>query len=272
VPQAQGDTEAWIQARLAEHRTPGAPLLREFPGGRWRRIVERRLPDGGLLAFSTDVTELVRREQALLELNRQLDQQTRELHDANRRLEELSDTDALTGVANRRCFERWLQHEWALARRHRAPLALLMVDVDHFKRYNDAHGHPRGDDCLCRIAEVLQRCARRAEDLVARYGGEEFAILLPHTSVDAAAVLAGRCLQAIEDAALPHGDSPIGSIVTLSIGIAVLHPGIGDAEAVTLVERADAALYAAKAAGRARAVSADAAMLRPSPPGTSAPR
>ena len=272
VPQAQGDTEAWIQARLAEHRTPGAPFLREFPGGRWRRIVERRLPDGGLLAFSTDVTELVRREQALLELNRQLDQQTRELHDANRRLEELSDTDALTGVANRRAFERRLQHEWALARRHRAPLALLMVDVDYFKRYNDAHGHPRGDDCLCRIAEVLQRCARRTEDLLARYGGEEFAILLPHMSDAAAAVLAGRCLQAIEDAALPHGNSPTGSIVTLSIGIAVLQPEVGDAEAVTLVERADEALYAAKAAGRGRAVSAEAAMLRPSPPATSAPR
>ncbi|HSV69909.1 MAG TPA: diguanylate cyclase [Methylibium sp.] len=273
VPQARGDTEDWIQARLVEHRTPGAPFLREFPGGRWRRIVERRLPDGGLLAFSTDVTELVQRERQLLALNEQLDLQARELQAANRRLEELSDTDALTGVANRRCFERRLQDEWGRGRRHGAPLALLLVDVDHFKRYNDAHGHPRGDDCLRRIAEVLGRCARRGDDLVARYGGEEFVLLLPHTPGADAAVLAGRCLQAIEDAGLPHGDSPIASIVTLSIGIAVARPCAGDAGPAALVERADAALYAAKAAGRRRAVAAeDVASLNPNPPATSPPR
>jgi diguanylate cyclase (GGDEF)-like protein/PAS domain S-box-containing protein len=180
------------------------------------------------------------------------------LRDANAQLAHLSETDALTGIANRRRFDRSLQEEWQRSRRHGQPLSLLIIDVDHFKRYNDSLGHPRGDHCLREIAEVIKGSARRAGDLAARYGGEEFALLLPHTGADEARLIAQACIEALDAAELPHPDSPLSAHVTLSIGVASLTQAVagGAAAADALVDAADAAVYAAKRAGRHRAVLA----------------
>lgn len=245
VPEARGREQAWIAERVAAHRQPAEPMVRRMPDGRWRRITETRLPDGGLLAFSVDVTELVQRQADLAQLNARLEE-------ARARLEAISETDALTGIANRRQFDRRLREEWSRLARHGVAFALLLADVDHFKRYNDRHGHPAGDRCLQRVAERLQRCARRPADVVARYGGEEFALLLPHIEADGASTVATRVLAAIDEAALEHGASPTSPHVTLSIGVVVADRSRHrDEEA--LLRAADAALYRAKAAGRARA-------------------
>jgi len=246
VPEAVGREEAWLADRLARHRQPQAEVLRVLPGDRWRRITERRLADGRTVSYSIDVTELVRRERELQRVNAQLDA-------SNARLEAITATDALTGIANRRLFDRRLAEETTRARRHGLPLALLMIDVDHFKRYNDHHGHQAGDACLCRVAELLVGAVgRRPADLVARYGGEEFVALLPHTGREEALRLAERCVQAVAEAGLPHGDSPVAPAVTLSVGVAVLEPGGPMLDPAGLLRAADAALYQAKASGRHR--------------------
>jgi diguanylate cyclase len=186
-------------------------------------------------------------------LSRRLGERGRELREANARLQELSHTDALTGVGNRRVFDQRLHEEWQRGRRHGWSVALVMIDVDHFKRFNDHRGHQEGDACLRRVAQALQGCARRASDLVARYGGEEFVLMLPHTSLDDALVVANRCLEAIDAAGIPHGDSPIGAHVTISIGVAAiaLEPA-GDDDVERLTRAADQALYRAKDGGRHR--------------------
>ncbi|MFO1336435.1 MAG: diguanylate cyclase [Piscinibacter sp.] len=178
------------------------------------------------------------------------------LRDANTQLAHLSETDALTGIANRRRFDRALHDEWQRSGRHGQPLALLLVDVDHFKRFNDSRGHPMGDECLRAIAQLLRNCVRRAGDLVARYGGEEFALLLPHTDRAEAMALALACIEAVEDAALPHPDSPLAPHVTLSVGVASA-VGAGAPSPAPLLDAADSAMYAAKRAGRRRAVMAE---------------
>lgn len=178
------------------------------------------------------------------------------LRDANAQLAHLSETDALTGIANRRRFDHALHDEWQRSSRHGQPLALLLVDVDHFKRLNDSRGHPMGDECLRAIAQLLRNCVRRAGDLVARYGGEEFALLLPHTDRAEAMALALACIEAVEAAALPHPDSPLAPHVTLSVGVAA-QVGAGAASPAPLLDAADSAMYAAKRAGRRRAVMAE---------------
>jgi diguanylate cyclase (GGDEF)-like protein len=246
-PQALGREAAWLEERLQGHRHPAGPFLQELPGNRWMRIDERITRDGGIAGVRTDVTELVRREQELIRLNARLDAM-------NGELARLSSTDALTGLANRRQFDQRLDEEVARAQRHGLPLALLMLDVDHFKRYNDRHGHPVGDACLRSVAAVLTEVARRPSDLVARVGGEEFAIMLPHDDAAEAQRVADHCLAAIDAAAIPHGDSPVAPQVTLSIGIAELSALGEGASAAALVAAADNALYRAKQIGRHRAV------------------
>lgn len=243
-PQAQGREEEFVSERMQRHLHPGQPVLQELPGNRWLRIDERRTRDGGIAGVRTDVTELVRREQALQRLNAQLDE-------ANRQLGQLSETDALTGIANRRHFDRRLAEEWQRRRRQHHPLALLLLDVDHFKHYNDAHGHPRGDECLRRIATALQGCVRRASDVVARYGGEEFAVLLPYTAASDAQAMAQACIAAVDALAIEHGHSDVAPQVTVSIGVAVA-VAVAGAEPAALVSAADGALYQAKAGGRHR--------------------
>ncbi len=250
-PQAgatDGERQAWLAERLRRHREPdGVPLLQEQRGNRWLRIDERRTRGGGVAGVRTDVTEMVRTRQ-------DLEAAAAALQQANARLEELSTTDALCGLANRRRFDQRLADEVQRSHRHGTELALLMIDIDHFKRYNDLLGHPQGDTALQAVAAVLAQQARRPGELVARYGGEEFALLLPHASRASAASVAERCHNAMATLALPHGASPTAPHLTLSIGVAMLKARQRE-DGATFVRRADAALYAAKAAGRARCVS-----------------
>ena len=170
---------------------------------------------------------------------------------ANEKLERMALTDGLTGIANRRLFDQSLQAEWLRCARVGQPLALLMVDIDHFKRYNDHYGHAGGDDCLRRVAQILAGCTRRGGDLVSRFGGEEFAILLPGADLASGCVVAQTCLDAVRQAAIPHAGSPVGPWLSLSIGVASILADAGS-PVQALVERADAALYRAKNLGRAR--------------------
>ncbi len=178
-----------------------------------------------------------------------------ELRDAVQLLAKLSAEDGLTGIANRREFDRRLQLEWARAKRAGESLALVLVDVDCFKSYNDYYGHPAGDLCLQQVAAALQAVPQRSSDLVARFGGEEFVALLPATSGADALQLAQRMRQAVIDLQIPHATSRVAPGVTASFGVAALKPGAQQA-ADALLAQADAALYRAKEQGRNQVVEA----------------
>ncbi|PIG30121.1 diguanylate cyclase (GGDEF)-like protein [Janthinobacterium sp. 35] len=181
-------------------------------------------------------------------LERRVAERTEQLEDANRKLATLSITDGLTGLANRRHFDDVLRAECARAARVSQPLAVVMLDVDYFKRFNDRHGHQAGDACLTRVAQALAAGMRRAGDLTARYGGEEFSIVLPNTGADEARQIGEALRRAIEELAIPHASADAAQ-VTISVGIAVQSPP-GAADPDALLRLADAALYHAKDAGR----------------------
>ncbi|MCP5162143.1 MAG: diguanylate cyclase [Hahellaceae bacterium] len=164
-------------------------------------------------------------------------------------LEELANLDGLTNIANRRCFENCLAKEWGRAKRNRTPLSLAMIDVDHFKQYNDNYGHGGGDMVLRTVAKALKHALKRPSDKVARYGGEEFVILLPDTDEKGAFELMKALRQAIQALEVAHAFSPTSPVLTISIGGATLTPG-EHVEPIALVNRADEALYCAKEAGR----------------------
>lgn len=170
------------------------------------------------------------------------------LQEAYRSMELQATRDALTGVANRRRFDEMIQQEWHRAMREKAPLALLMVDADRFKAYNDCYGHQAGDEALRRLADVMLREVRRSIDLVARYGGEEFSILLPLTDEAGAIILAERLRCAIQSEKIVHRRSKTGAM-TVSIGCWSVVPS-ADADPSMLIREADAALYVAKRKGR----------------------
>lgn len=184
------------------------------------------------------------------ELEQQVRDRTEALQRANEQLARLSVTDSLTGLSNRRHFDERLSVEWSRARRQGTPLALLMIDVDFFKPYNDRYGHPAGDDCLARVAGVLHGHARRGGDFVARYGGEEFVMIAPDTPMDKALAFAQDLCRVVSAPRWPHEASPLGH-VTVSVGVAVCVPD-ADGSAEGLLRRADAALYRAKKNGRNR--------------------
>ena len=187
-------------------------------------------------------------------LESKVQERTAALREANRRLTELTVTDALTGLSNRRHFDAALSEEWSRAARNGQTLAVFMFDVDFFKAYNDHYGHQAGDECLRNVARILKASARRAGDLVARYGGEEFVAIAVGVDLETAVDLAESMRQAVERLSMPHAVSPIGREVTISIGVAVAVPAV-DSPAESLVRRADQALYRAKEAGRNRVVS-----------------
>lgn len=192
-------------------------------------------------------------------LERKVADRTEELAQANRRLARLSLTDVLTGLANRRRFEEMLTSEWQRGTRSEAPLALLMVDIDRFKPYNDRYGHMAGDRCLRRVAAVLSRRLRDV-DLVARFGGDEFAVVMPGTGLDAAVETAERLREAVEVFVDERRDGR--QPVTVSVGVAATVP-TPDARPQTLTETADRQLYRAKRAGRNR--------IMPPPPEAATP-
>ncbi|MCK5378267.1 MAG: diguanylate cyclase [Acidobacteria bacterium] len=178
-------------------------------------------------------------------------QVTQALENANLRLEELSLEDPLTKVSNRRSFDQALNQLWARAQREHAPIAMLMIDVDHFKAFNDTYGHAKGDQCLRQLAGILKGGLRRANDLLARYGGEEFAVLVPDCDAATATGMAETLRRLVEKSGIPHRESPTTGVVTISIGTASTLPE-RDQSPDDLCLAADAALYRAKSRGRNR--------------------
>ncbi|MGI4846461.1 MAG: diguanylate cyclase [Janthinobacterium lividum] len=185
-------------------------------------------------------------------LEQRVAERTAQLEEANRKLATLSITDGLTGLANRRRFDEYLRSESARAARAGQPLAVIMLDVDYFKKFNDRYGHQAGDACLIRVADALAAGTRRSGDLAARYGGEEFSIVLPDTSAGQAHAIGEALRGAIEALDIAHAGAATGR-VTISVGVAIRAPQeAGDPD--TLMRRADLALYRAKEAGRNRVV------------------
>ena len=184
-----------------------------------------------------------------------------DLERINSELAALALLDGLTGLANRRRFDTALDEEYARAMRNRTPLALVMLDVDHFKKYNDRYGHPQGDECLRLISRALKNFQNRTGDLVARYGGEEFTILLPDTDIAGATVVAERARAAIQELNIEHAENQ-GAIVTISLGVASIVPGrnLAGNSSQDLVQTADQALYQAKESGRNRVCAATSAV------------
>lgn len=210
-------------------------------------------------------TELLARVRSALRLKTEMDQRkareadllvlNQRLAEMNRELERLSVTDSLTGLANRRSFNEYLHREWSREQRTQLPFSVIMIDIDHFKRYNDRYGHLEGDVCLQKVSWALQSALCRGGDLLARYGGEEFIAILPHTDEQGAADLAKAFHARIRELAIPHDASPVAPIVTISVGLASVIPNRSLSPA-QVVAMADEALYQAKQFGRNRSVTA----------------
>lgn len=199
----------------------------------------------GSMALSAVVLFLFRRS---------IDLAQDELLVSNERLERLSGTDQLTGLANRRELDDVLQVSWSNVARYGLPLSVFMCDVDHFKSFNDRFGHGEGDRCLQQVANTLKQTCGRPGDVVARYGGEEFVIVLPGTDSAGASMVGEQARIAVEDLAVANPDAPAGGIITLSLGGATSGPGHASLD--DLMEAADRALYRAKQDGRNRMVVA----------------
>ncbi|GAB4395074.1 MAG: hypothetical protein Tsb0032_26100 [Kiloniellaceae bacterium] len=227
-PEAEGRESEWIGKRLETHRIPGAAVEQHLADGRWIRVEERRTRDGGTVGFRTDITELKQREFEL---------------------EKLATTDSLTGALNRRSFLDASERELRRARRYDAPLSILLVDMDHFKRINDLHGHAAGDEVLRRLVKVMEQTLRE-HDLICRYGGEEFAILLPQTDNAAAEIAAERLCAGVEAMFVKAENGTIRP--TVSIGGTQMEVHADSLESA--LSRADVGLYEAKAGGRNRVV------------------
>jgi diguanylate cyclase (GGDEF)-like protein/PAS domain S-box-containing protein len=236
------DRAQWLQNLIDAPRARGDVtqstyrVLKKDGSFAWIEENRRKLPasDGFILSMR--------------DVSRRKDAEFR-LEEANQRLEVLARQDALTGLANRRHFDEMLAAEFRRAAREQTSLSLIMLDADHFKRFNDIYGHPVGDSCLRSIALALKQGLSRPADFVARYGGEEFAVLVPNTTQAGAFELAERLRETVQGLRIPHEASP-RKIVTISLGVASVTPSEDEYRAEDLVTAADAALYAAKKAGR----------------------
>lgn len=189
--------------------------------------------------------ELLTRVKAALKLKREMDGRK----EAIRKLELLASLDGLTGIANRRHFDDFLNKEWRRTLRNKFPLSLILIDIDYFKKYNDEYGHQAGDECLKQVAKKLSSIAHRPGDLAARYGGEEFVFVLGNTAIKAAVDLAETIRSAVEEMKIPHGYREGSNLVTISLGVACFFPDKTKSMA-ELIEAADKALYRAKEGGR----------------------
>jgi GGDEF domain-containing protein len=222
------------------------------------------------------VAEFIPLAVALDDMTDKLEEREQELRDINTQLRELAQLDSLTGLANRRTFNAHLFTEWKLAIKRRQPISALMIDVDHFKPFNDRYGHVQGDTCLRKVGEALKSCTRSRVDsvsagfeerralsspaalgrdtqLAARYGGEEFAVLLPGVDLEAAALIGERIRAAVENLLIAHGGAPWG-FVSISVGVASIVPN-ERSNPQELTETADAGLYEAKQLGRNRVIA-----------------
>lgn len=236
-----------LQRLRAQAQTPAIPVI--FVTAHSDQDIESRCLEAGAVDFITKpINPAVVRARVRTHLTLKFQSDL---------LRSLAFVDGLTGVANRRRFDERLALEWARAQRHGHALSLLLVDVDHFKAYNDRYGHQAGDEALRRVAACLTEQMRRGTDLVARYGGEEFACLLPDTDSEQALALAQRIVEAVPLMAIPHSACPVAPVLTVSVGVATrrgpTQPGWSSA---ALLGLADAQLYEAKRLGRARACAA----------------
>jgi diguanylate cyclase (GGDEF)-like protein/PAS domain S-box-containing protein len=228
-----------MRRQLQQVLATGQPLaaMATVPTPRGERYLDSRVvPEFGsdgtvesLLVVDRDITEIKRAQQAL---------------------EELTLVDPLTGIPNRRHLDKVVAQEWRREARHGHEVALLMIDIDHFKAFNDTYGHQHGDECLRQVAQILRRTLHRPADTPARYGGEEFVVFLPETGLAAAYKLAERLRQAVSDLRVPHTSSPVADRLTISLGVAALKAN--EARFQDLVAAADRALYRAKRLGRNR--------------------
>ena len=205
----------------------------------------QRQEDGSMIwyGYFSDITERKQIEEALRRSEHTLKIKTE-------MLEKLSMQDGLTDIANRRYFDQRAEVEWKRVLRAALPLSFVLMDIDHFKQYNDHYGHGAGDECLRQVAQALAHCVERPLDLVARYGGEEFVALLPETEINGALHLAEQMRAAVEALAIPHAHSSAASVVTLSLGVATHAPDRVKTDLHHLQECADQALYRAKHQGR----------------------
>ena len=242
-----------------------AERIRDLEDGRWTPIIFLTGMDRdedlweGIRAGGDDylvkpvratvLAAKIRAMQRLLTMQRRLVTVTEELYEANRELNSLIERDALTGLVNRRGFDRVLHEQIRLARRESKPLTLMMCDIDFFKQYNDNLGHPEGDKCLQAVANMLARTCQRPGDLACRLGGEEFALILPNTPRSGAMMFARALTELLASGKLPHPASPVSPYVTVSGGITTCVPD-ESTTSMGMVTRADEALYAAKALGR----------------------
>lgn len=246
VPAAFSNAEAWrefCQQAEAEGSARYEWRATASEGGEATiEISARRIEEEGqayIVAIGRDISLRKQREQALME---------RALR------------DGLTGIWNRRAFDERLAECWRSSLRSGQPLAAILIDVDHFKFYNDMLGHPAGDECLRQVATTLHGDVLRSNSVLARYGGEEFVALIEDADLDAARLIAERLRQSVTQLALPHPRSSVANHVTVSIGVASF-PAAMDADAKSLLDAADAALYKAKRSGRNRVMAADDAEL-----------
>lgn len=198
-----------------------------------------------ILAHSRSYLAQKQRDEAY----RALELLKKELEEKNVELERLSSQDGLTGIANRRIFDEFVSKEWGRAAREHTPLSLILIDIDHFKTYNDNYGHQGGDDCLRQVAQKLASTVKRPSDLVARYGGEEFAVVMPGTDAEGAKRIAAALCENVAAMQLPHSHSSTADHVTISLGVASTQPA-ADGAPEQLIEKADEALYQAKKSGR----------------------
>ena len=228
--------EKWIKRMVDNLHRESEEEVHLFDG-RWLQIRTRPTSEGKTLAVVTDVTRIKQAEMAL--------------HSATDQLKHLVRTDGLTGLLNRRAFDDAMDAEIARSARAGTPMSLLLIDVDHFKAYNDEYGHPSGDECLKLVANHLQKSLKRSADLAVRYGGEEFAAILPETDEDGAYLVAESFRKTLAGARLPHRGSERG-ILTASVGVATYMPDNLRRSTGELIQVADEALYSAKAAGRDR--------------------
>lgn len=180
---------------------------------------------------------------------KQLETLQHKLEDQNSKLEKLTMEDGLTSLGNRRCFDKTLESEWNRGQRSGESLSIVMVDIDHFKLYNDTYGHQEGDICLKRVACALKSTLMRQCDVIARYGGEEFVAILPNTDLDGAVQVGGRMLSSVSGLNISHSSSLTEDYVTISIGVASIVPGSGSIPEF-LLKSVDEALYQAKESGR----------------------
>lgn len=209
------------------------------------------ISDSSVIWIARDISERILIEKSLQKSEEQLRQKNFQLEKLLEEVQNLANSDGLTKIANRYCFNNYINQKWSGIESQQAPIAFILLDVDYFKLYNDAYGHLAGDACLVKIANAIKSVVKRQSDLVARYGGEEFSVILLNTDTRGAIKVTQLIIEQIKQLNIPHALSQVAEIVMVSIGITVSIPSINNSPQ-DLINKADEALYQAKKEGRNR--------------------